>query len=412
MDILLVGGGGREHALAWKIQKSPLVNRLVCTPGNAGIAALCETARPEGDLSDWAKTQEFDLVVVGPEAPLADGLADRLAAHGIPCFGPSQAAAQLEASKAYVKDLCEAAGIPTARSGTFTDEAEARAYLATMDAPYVVKADGLAAGKGVVIAATLDEARAAVADMLGGRFGEAGTRVVIEEHLSGAEVSLFALTDGESVLPFGAARDHKRAFDGDQGPNTGGMGVIAPPPALTDEIEARAYAEIIEPALAAMRDRGTPYVGVLYAGLMLTAEGPKLIEFNCRFGDPEAQVLMRRVRSDIVPALWGAATGRLGGVGLDWMEEACICVVMAAKGYPGAYEKGSVIGGLEEAERGGAIVFHAGTAEREGRVVADGGRVLGVTATGETLRAARDAAYAAAARIDWPDGFYRQDIGA
>ena len=412
MDILLVGGGGREHALAWKIAKSPLVSRLVCAPGNAGIAGVCETVTPEGDLAAYAASEGFDLVVVGPEAPLADGLADRLAAHGVPCFGPSQAAARLESSKAYVKDLCAAAGIPTARSGTFTDEAEARSYLGGMDAPYVVKADGLAAGKGVVIAHTLDEARAAVSDMLGGRFGEAGARVVIEEHLSGTEVSLFALTDGESVLPFGAARDYKRAHDGDEGPNTGGMGVVAPPPALTAEAEARAYAEIVEPALAAMRDRGTPYVGVLYAGLMLTEDGPKLIEFNCRFGDPEAQVLMRRVRSDIVPALWGAATGRLGGVGLDWRTEACVCVVMAARGYPGAYEKGSVIGGLEAAEAAGAVVFHAGTAERDGEVVASGGRVLGVTATGETVAAAREAAYAAVGEIDWPEGFCRRDIGA
>ena len=412
MDILLVGGGGREHALAWKIAKSPLVGKLVCVPGNAGIAKVCETAQPEGDLADYAKAQGFDLVVVGPEAPLADGLADRLTEHGIPCFGPSRAAAQLEASKAFVKDLCAEAGIPTARSGTFTDEADAHAFLGTMTAPYVVKADGLAAGKGVVIAQSLDEARAAVTDMLGGRFGEAGARVVIEEHLSGTEVSLFALTDGESVLPFGAARDYKRAHDGDEGPNTGGMGVVAPPPALTDAVEARAYAEIIEPALAAMRDRGSPYVGVLYAGLMLTEDGPKLIEFNCRFGDPECQVLMRRVRSDIVPALWSAATGRLGGVGLDWTEEACVCVVMAAQGYPGAYEKGSVIGGLDEAEAEGAVVFHAGTAERDGQVVASGGRVLGVTATVETVGAARDAAYAAVGRIVWPEGFYRRDIGA
>ena len=412
MDILLVGGGGREHALAWKIKKSPLVGKLVCTPGNAGIAKVCETAQPEGDLADYAKAEGFDLVVVGPEAPLADGLADRLAECGIPCFGPSRAAAQLEASKAFVKDLCAEAGIPTAASGTFTDEAGAHAFLGTMTAPYVVKADGLAAGKGVVIAQTLEDARAAVTDMLGGRFGEAGARVVIEEHLSGTEVSLFALTDGETVLPFGAARDYKRAQDGDEGPNTGGMGVIAPPPALTDALEAQAYAEIIEPALAAMRDRGTPYVGVLYAGLMLTEGGPKLIEFNCRFGDPEAQVLMRRVRSDVVPALWAAATGRLSGIGLDWRDEACVCVVMAAKGYPAPYEKGSVIGGLDAAEEAGAVVFHAGTAARDGALVATGGRVLGVTAIGDDIPAARAAAYEAVSKIDWPEGFYRRDIGA
>ena len=411
MDILLIGGGGREHALAWKMAKSPLVRRLVCTPGNAGIAEVCETVPSPDDIAAYAKTEGFDLVVVGPEQPLADGLADRLAAAGVPCFGPSQAAARLEASKAFVKDLCAEAGIPTARSGTFEGEEAAHAFLSEMNPPYVIKADGLAAGKGVVIAQTLDEARAAASEMLGGRFGAAGTKVVLEEFLAGTEVSLFALTDGESVLPFGAARDHKRAFDGDQGPNTGGMGVVAPPPALTPEIEARAYAEIVEPALAAMRARGTPYVGVLYAGLMLTADGPKLIEFNCRFGDPEAQVLMRRVRSDIVPALWGVATGRLSGIGLDWMDEACVCVVMAAKGYPDPYEKGSVIRGVDAAGETGAVVFHAGTARRGEDLVAAGGRVLAVTATGEDVEAARGAAYDAVVKIDWPEGFCRTDIG-
>ena len=411
MHVLLIGAGGREHALAWKIAQSPLVRRLTCAPGNPGTAAVAANVPMPDDVPAWARAEGVDLVVVGPEQPLADGLADALAAAGIPCFGPTRAAARLETSKAFVKDLCAEAGIPTAASATFTDEAEAHAYLRGQPGPYVVKADGLASGKGVVIADALEDAEAAVADMIGGRFGEAGTRIVIEEHLSGPEVSVFALTDGESVLPFGTARDYKRAFDGDEGPNTGGMGAVSPPPGLDQATVDRVYAETIRPALDLMRARGTPYVGVLYAGLMLTEAGPKLIEFNCRFGDPECQLLMRRVRSDIVPALWGAATGRLGGVGLDWKPEAAALVVLAAKGYPGAYEKGSEIGGLSAAAETGAVVFHAGTRADGERILANGGRVLNVTGLGPTVEDAVDAAYEGTKAIDWPEGFYRSDIG-
>ncbi|MBB4659738.1 phosphoribosylamine--glycine ligase [Parvularcula dongshanensis] len=411
MDILLIGSGGREHALAWKIAKSPLVGRLVCAPGNPGIANVADCVPLPEDVAAYAKAEGFHLVVVGPEQPLAEGLADACEAAGVACFGPSKAAAQLETSKAFVKALCREANIPTARSETFTDAASAHAYLAERSAPYVVKADGLAAGKGVVIAQSLDEAKAAVSEMLSGRFGEAGAQVVIEEYLEGTEVSLFALTDGDTILPCGAARDHKRAFDGDQGPNTGGMGAYAPPDNLDAGIEEQAYAEIIRPALDAMRRRGTPYKGVLYAGLMLTADGPKLIEFNCRFGDPECQVLMRLLRSDILQALWAAATGRLGGVGLDWYTEACALVVMATKGYPDTYEKGSEIKGLADAEAKGLVVFHAGTKADGDRLLANGGRVLNVTGTGATVGDAARAVYDGIGAIDWPQGFYRTDIG-
>ncbi|WP_031552814.1 phosphoribosylamine--glycine ligase [Parvularcula oceani] len=411
MDILLIGSGGREHALAWKIAQSPLVRRLVCTPGNPGMAAVAECVPTPADIPAYAKKEGFDLVVVGPEQPLADGLADSLEESGIPCFGPKREAARVETSKAFVKDLCEEAGIPTARARSFTEADAAKAYLSELPGPWVVKADGLAAGKGVVIAEALEDAKSAVDDMLGGEFGEAGSTIVIEEFLEGEEVSLFAITDGETVLPFGSARDHKRAFDGDEGPNTGGMGAYAPPGNLPEALERRAYDEIIRPALAALKSRGTPYKGVLYAGLMLTADGPKLIEFNCRFGDPEAQVLMRRLRSDVVPTLWGAATGRLGGVGLDWMVEACTLVVMATKGYPGSYEKGSEIRGLAEAEAQGLVIFHAGTKQDGDRLLANGGRVLNVTAMADTPQAAAEAVYEGIGAIEWPDGFYRQDIG-
>ena len=410
MHVLLIGSGGREHALAWKIAQSPLVTRLTCAPGNPGTAKAAENVAMPDDVPAYAKANGVDLVVVGPEQPLADGLGDDLAAAGVACFGPRRAAARLETSKAFVKEVCREAGIPTAAAAAFTDVASAHAHLATLPGPYVVKADGLAAGKGVVIADGLGEAREAVADMLSGRFGAASETVVIEEHMTGPEVSVFALTDGETVLPFGSARDYKRAGDGGTGPNTGGMGAISPP-GLEPETEARIYAEVIQPALKAMRDRGTPYVGVLYAGLMLTGTGPRLIEFNCRFGDPEAQVLLRRLRSDVVPALWGAATGRLGGVGLDWRREAAALVVMAAKGYPGAYEKGSEISGVEAAEETGAVVFHAGTKSDGDRLLADGGRVLNVTAMGADMGTAVAKAYEAVERIDWPGGFCRRDIG-
>jgi phosphoribosylamine--glycine ligase len=413
MHILLVGGGGREHALAWKIAKSPLVSRLTCTPGNPGTGKLAQNVvLATDDITPFCRTESVDLVVIGPEAPLADGLGDDLAAAGIPCFGPTKAGARIETSKAFVKEIAREAGIPTAAAAEFTEAGAAREYLRTVDGPYVIKADGLAAGKGVVIAADRDEAERAVDHMLGGGFGEAGMRILIEEFLEGTELSVFALTDGETLLPFGAAQDHKRAFDQDRGPNTGGMGGFSPSPLETPALLEQAYAEIIRPTLAALRSKGTIYRGVLYAGLMLTAGGPKLIEYNCRFGDPECQILMRRVRSDIVPALWGAATGRLAGVALDWIPQAAANIVLATQGYPDAYSKGSVIHGLEEVEGiDDVVVFHAGTAEMDGNLVAIGGRVLNVTALGETVGAALDKAYHAVETIDWPQGFYRKDIG-
>jgi len=417
MNILLVGSGGREHALAWKIAQSPLCGRLVCAPGNPGIEGVCEI-RPvkvtavEG-LVALAQEIGADLVVVGPEAALEVGLADRLAELGIPCFGPSQAAARLETSKAFTKDFCARHNLPTAAYGVFETPDKAAAFLDSLTAPFVIKADGLAAGKGVVIAATREEADAAVLDMLGGRFGQAGARVVIEEFMEGEEASLFALSDGETGLLFGAAQDHKRAFDGDEGPNTGGMGTYSPAPVLTAELIERARREIIEPTVRGMAAEGYPYKGVLYAGLMLTVQGPKLVEYNARFGDPECQVLMLRLEDDIVPYLLSAATGELAGQPEpQWADEAAICVVMAANGYPDAPQSGGVISGADADFGDEAVVFHAGTSrDEEGYLRASGGRVLNVCAKGATLHEARDIAYAAVGAIDFPDGFYRSDIG-
>lgn len=405
MNILLIGSGGREHALAWKIAQSQLVRRLVCSPGNPGMAEIASCLTIDDPVA-YAKENAIDLVVVGPEQPLADGLADRLTAAGIPCFGPGAAGAQLESSKAFTKKICAAAGIPTAAHHHVSDASAARDALARMTAPYVVKADGLAAGKGVVIAADEAEACDAVDRLL-----PVSGSLVLEEFLEGYEVSLFALTDGETIQRFGHASDYKRAFDGGTGPNTGGMGAVCPALRFDRTLEDRAYAEIIEPTLAELKTRAISYRGVLYAGLMITADGPKLVEFNCRFGDPECQAIMRTLRSDIVPALWGAATGRLGGVGLDWREGTCVLVTYAANGYPGSYSKGSLIGGLDEAGKvDGAVIFHAGTGIEDGALTAQGGRVLSVTATGDTLKEARERAYRAAAAIDWEDGFLRRDI--
>jgi phosphoribosylamine--glycine ligase len=406
VKILLIGSGGREHALAWKIAQSQLVSRLFCAPGNPGMAEVAE-CRDVADPIAFANEEGIDLVVVGPEQPLAEGLADRLEAAGIPCFGPSKAGAMLESSKAFTKEICAAAGAPTARYGHYADAEAAKAALADYNAPYVIKADGLAAGKGVVIARDLAEAERAIGDLMA-----VSGSLVIEEFMEGYEVSLFAVTDGQSVQRLGAASDYKRAYDGDEGPNTGGMGAISPPRDFTPAQEDEAYARIIEPCLAELKTRGITYRGVLYAGLMITEEGPKLVEFNCRFGDPECQLLMRRLRSDIVPSLWGAATGRLAGVGADWKDEAGVLITYAAKGYPGAYEKGSEIGGLESAAAEGAVIFHAGTKGEGDRLVANGGRVLSVTALGNHLEDARAKAYQAADRIDWPEGFFRRDIGA
>ncbi|UPY35125.1 phosphoribosylamine--glycine ligase [Sediminicoccus sp. KRV36] len=417
MKILVVGGGGREHALCWAIAASPLLTRLWCAPGNPGIAEVAECVAIGAEdipaLVAFAKAEAMDLVVVGPEAPLTLGLADACAEAGLLCFGPRAAAARLEGSKSFFKDIANAAGAPTAAHGRFTDPDAARAYLREQGAPIVVKADGLAAGKGVVVAFNLAEAEEAVAEMMeAGIHGEAGRILVIEECLIGEEISFFALCDGTHAIPLGAAQDHKRVGDGDTGPNTGGMGAYSPPPAFTPALQAQVMAECINPVLAELARRGTPFQGVLFAGLMLTAEGPKLLEFNVRFGDPECQALMLRLRSDLLPALLAAAQGGLRDFELRWEKLASLLVVMAARGYPGTPLRGTEIRGLEAAAQvPGVQIFHAGTAQDEaGRLVAHGGRVLGIGATGATLAEARAAAYAAVALVDWPEGFCRSDI--
>jgi phosphoribosylamine--glycine ligase len=416
MNILLLGSGGREHALAWKIAASPLVERLWCAPGNAGIAAEAELAAL--DLSDhaaviaFAKANAVDFVVVGPEAPLVAGVVDDLETAGVKTFGPSKAAAQLEGSKGFTKDLAQANRIPTAAYARFAQAAPAKAYVRTQGAPIVVKADGLAAGKGVVVAQSIGEAEAAVDMMFAGEFGAAGTEVVIEEFLLGEEASFFALCDGKTAVPLASAQDHKRAFDGDVGPNTGGMGAYSPAPVMTPALERRTMDEIILPTVRAMAAMGSPFTGILYAGLMIDAAGPKLIEYNVRFGDPECQVLMLRLMSDLLPAMLAARDGVLKSFDLRWYDETALTVVMAAKGYPGNYAKGSVIGGLDEAATvEGAEIFHAGTRAEGGRLLANGGRVLNVCALGRTVRDAQARAYAAVERIRWPEGFCRRDIG-
>ena len=416
LTILLVGSGGREHALAWKIAQSPLCGRLVAAPGNPGIEAVAELRAVKATDADGlvALAQEIgaDLVVVGPESALELGLADKLAKIGVPCFGGSQRAARLETSKAFTKDFCQRHGLPTAAYGVFEDAAAAGAFLDTLDAPFVIKADGLAAGKGVVIAATRAEADAAVLDMLGGRFGSAGARVVIEEFMHGEEASLFAVCDGKTAVLFGAAQDHKRAYDGDEGPNTGGMGTYSPPPVLTQDLIDQAWRELIIPTVEGMAAEGNPYVGVLYAGLMLTPTGPRLVEYNARFGDPECQTLMLRLESDIVPILLAAAKGHLASVEpLKWRDEAAICVVLAAEGYPDAPKTGGVITGVD-GPFDGVVIFHAGVSrDAGGRLVASGGRVLNVCALGATLAEARESAYGALSQIGLPGGFHRRDIG-
>jgi phosphoribosylamine---glycine ligase len=417
MNILLIGGGGREHALAWKIAASPLVDRLYCAPGNAGIAREAECialdCADHGAVIACCRAKAIDFVVVGPEAPLVAGLVDDLEAAGVRTFGPTRAAARLEGSKGFTKDLCRANHIPTAAYERFDAAAPAKQHLRRMTAPIVIKADGLAAGKGVVVAATAAEAEAAVDTMFDGALGKAGGAVVIEEFLAGEEASLFVLSDGESAVPLATAQDYKRAFDGDLGPNTGGMGAVSPAPVMTPALERRALEEIVLPTLAAMKAMGAPYKGVLYAGLMITAQGPQLIEYNVRFGDPECQVLMPRLMSDLVPALIAARDGMLKNFALRWYPEVALTVVMAAEGYPGDYARGSVIGGLGEAETiEGVEIFHAGTRREDGRILANGGRVLDITASGKTVAEARARAYAAVDRIVWPEGFCRRDIGA
>ena len=416
MNILLIGSGGREHALAWALAASPLVTKLYCAPGNAGIAEVAECV-PIGAMAldrlvAFAVESQIEFAIVGPEAPLVAGLADRFEAAGIKCFGPSAKAAQLEASKGFVKDLCAEHDIPTAAYKRCRDPDEAIAFARTLDLPVVIKADGLAQGKGVVIADSRADADAAIESMFGGAFGAAGHEVVIEEFLEGEEASFFALCDGENVLPLAGAQDHKRAFDGDEGPNTGGMGAYSPAPVLTAEVERKAIERIVRPTVAAMRARGMPYVGVLYAGLMIKDGEPKLIEYNCRFGDPECQALMLRLKSDLLPALIAARVGMLDSVELAWSDEPAIVVVMAARGYPGTYATGTEIRGLENAAQvDGVQIFHAGTARQGGHIVANGGRVLNVGAAGATLARARERAYEAVRLIDWPDGFCRRDIG-
>jgi phosphoribosylamine---glycine ligase len=419
MKVLVVGSGGREHALCWALAASPLVREVHCAPGNGGIAKDARCVPIASDdldgIVEFAREEKVDLVVVGPERPLVLGLVDRLGAAGIRAFGPSAAAARLEGSKAFAKAFCDRHGIPTASWRAFGpgEAAAARAHLRERGAPVVVKADGLAAGKGVVVADTIDEATAALDAVLGGAFGAAGERVVIEERLVGREVSLFALCDGRTVLPLGTAEDHKRAFDGDRGPNTGGMGAFSPSVRLTPELERRAMEEIVRPTVAGMAAEGAPFKGILYAGLMLTEDGPKLLEYNVRFGDPECQVILPRLMTDLGQLLVGAADGMLGHMDLPWYDLHALSVVLATRGYPGDYRTGSEIRGLEAAAAmEGVTLFHAATATGGGRVIAGGGRVLNVTATGRTLAEARARAYAAVDRIDWPEGFCRRDIGA
>ncbi|MEL7133138.1 MAG: phosphoribosylamine--glycine ligase [Pseudomonadota bacterium] len=416
MNILILGGGGREHSLAWAVLQNPKCDRLVVAPGNAGIAAIAECAALDiedgGAVASFVEEECIDFVIVGPEAPLAAGVADRLRDAGVLVFGPSQAAAQLEASKAFTKAICDAAGAPTAAYGHFSDAAAAKDYVTAQGAPIVVKADGLAAGKGVIIAETVDQAHTAIDEMFGGVFGGAGAEVVIEEFMDGEEASFFVLCDGVDVLPIGSAQDHKRVGEGDTGPNTGGMGAYSPAPVLSDAVAQRALDEIVRPTMVEMVNRGMPYQGVLYVGLMIKDGAPRLVEYNVRFGDPECQVLMMRLGAQAMDLMHAAAEGRLAQAQVNWAKDCAITVVMAARGYPGRYEKGAVLGGLEALEgTSSRMVFHAGTAEKDGKLTASGGRVLNVTARASSLRDAAEAAYAMVDAIDFPDGFCRRDIG-
>jgi len=416
MNILVLGSGGREHALAWKIAASPLVTKLWCAPGNAGIAREAECVALDiadhATVIDFCRTNAVDFVVVGPETPLVAGIVDDLAAAGIKAFGPSRTAAQLEGSKGFTKDLCKANNIPTAGYERFGDADAAKSYIRAQGTPIVVKADGLAAGKGVVVAMTPDEALDAVDMMFAGGLGGAGAGVVVEEFMTGEEASFFALCDGEHALPLATAQDHKRAFDGDKGPNTGGMGAYSPAPVMTEAVCARVMDEIVSPTLRAMKAKGMPFKGVLFAGLMITDQGAKLIEYNVRFGDPECQVLMLRMMSDILPALLASVDGQLKNFDLRWYPEPALTVVMATKGYPGDYSKGTRIEGLDEAAKiEGVEIFHAGTMSKDGHVLANGGRVLDICGSGKTVAEAQRRAYEAVDRIHWPDGFCRRDIG-
>ncbi len=414
MKVLLIGSGGREHALAWKLAQSPRLTTLYAAPGNPGIAeeatlVAIDTADNAAVLA-FCRKETIDFVVVGPEAPLVAGLADTLRDAGIAVFGPSAAAAQLEGSKGFTKDICAKYNIPTGAYQRFTSAEPAKTYIRQQGAPIVIKADGLAAGKGVTVAMTLDEALDAVDSCFSGIFGAAGAEVVVEAYLDGEEASFFCLCDGKTALALASAQDHKRVGDGDTGPNTGGMGAYSPAPVMTPDMVERTMREIIEPTIAGMADSGHPFTGVLFAGLMITAKGPELIEYNVRFGDPECQVLMMRLKSDLLPLLHAAATGTLASVTAEWRDEAALTVVMASKGYPGAYEKNTPIAAIPQADTG-TKVFHAGTALKDGQLVATGGRVLNVTAMGGSVSAAKDKAYAALDRVAWDNGFCRRDIG-
>jgi phosphoribosylamine---glycine ligase len=416
MNILILGSGGREHALAWAVKQNPKTDRLIVAPGNAGIAQLAECADIDilsgQTVVTFCEENAIDFVIVGPEAPLAAGVADATRAAGLLTFGPSAEAAKLEASKSFTKEICDACAAPTAAYARFTEAAPARAYVQVQGAPIVVKADGLAAGKGVIVAMTVDEALAAIDDMFGGEFGAAGAEVVIEEFMTGEEASFFILTDGTHALPIGTAQDHKRVGDGDTGPNTGGMGAYSPAPVLTDAIATRAMEEIVLPTIREMARRGTPYQGVLYAGLMIENGQGRLVEYNARFGDPECQVLMMRLGAQALDLLLACAEGRLDQARVNWADDHALTVVMAAKGYPGSYAKGTVIKGLDSLpETSSQMVFHAGTTARDGQITATGGRVLNVTARGATLAEAQQKAYAMVDAIDWSEGFCRRDIG-
>jgi phosphoribosylamine--glycine ligase len=416
MNILILGSGGREHALAWAVMQNPKCDKLIVAPGNAGIAAIatCATLDIENGAAvvTFAEENAIDFVIVGPEAPLAAGVADDLRDAGFSVFGPSKDAARLEASKSFTKEICDAANAPTAGYGHFTDAEAAKAHIRENGAPIVVKADGLAAGKGVIVAMDEQTALDAIDDMFGGEFGAAGAEVVIEEFMEGEEASYFILVDGEDCLPIGTAQDHKRVGEGDTGLNTGGMGAYSPAPVLSDEIAEKAMNEIIRPTMKAMADRGMPYQGVLYAGLMIKDGQPRLVEYNVRFGDPECQVLMLRLGAQALDLMQACAEGRLSEATVNWADDHAMTVVMAANGYPGSYEKGSVINGLDALpETSSEMCFHAGTSEKDGQIVATGGRVLNVTARGDNLRQAADRAYAMVDQIDWPEGFCRRDIG-
>ncbi|MCX7559290.1 phosphoribosylamine--glycine ligase [Sulfitobacter sp. F26204] len=416
MNILILGSGGREHSLAWATLQNPKCDKLIVAPGNAGIAKIADCADLDimngAEIIAFCEENSIDFIIVGPEAPLAAGVADDLRGAGFLVFGPSAAAAQLEASKAFTKEICDACNAPTAGYAHFTNHEDACAYVTTHPAPLVIKADGLAAGKGVIIAMTDEEASAAVDEMFDGAFGAAGAEVVIEEFMEGEEASFFVLCDGENILPIGTAQDHKRVGDGDTGPNTGGMGAYSPAPILTEEIAQKALNEIIRPTMAEMTKRGTPYQGVLYAGLMIKDGQPRLVEFNARFGDPECQVLMMRLGAQAFDLMHATAEGRLSDMRVNWAEDHAVTVVMAAKGYPGTYQKGSEIRGLDTLpEDSKNMTFHAGTSVSDGTFIATGGRVLNVTARGNSLMEAKDRAYAMVDQINWPEGFCRRDIG-